>query len=225
MNREHIEKHAKLEAVPSSSTRRPNRSRWWRHPSSRSDRARLAPQARHSGCHPDAATCPCMACWAAGADAPRAASPAPPSRPRAAASWSRCSPSQSCAAPASARESASPSSPGDDSGTAPASRRSHRPEPASHRPGPAACRSALLALPPRSAGDSAETAAPSTPTARQHPAPTAPCVLTGSKHRETSASCGPLATSSGSSIRLPMEAENRTTRVLPNPDNSCATDT
>jgi hypothetical protein len=30
--------------------------------------------------------------------------------------------------------------------------------------------------------------------------------------------------SSGSSIRLPTEAENRTTRALPNPDNSCATD-
>jgi Transposase zinc-ribbon domain len=31
--------------------------------------------------------------------------------------------------------------------------------------------------------------------------------------------------SSGSLIRLPTEARNRTTRVLPNPDNSCATDT
>ena len=29
---------------------------------------------------------------------------------------------------------------------------------------------------------------------------------------------------SGSLIRLLTEAENRTTRVLPNPDNSCATD-
>jgi hypothetical protein len=29
---------------------------------------------------------------------------------------------------------------------------------------------------------------------------------------------------SDSSIRLLAEAENRTTRVLPNPDNSCATD-
>jgi hypothetical protein len=38
---------------------------------------------------------------------------------------------------------------------------------------------------------------------------------------KTSPSCGPVAMSSGSSIRLPTEAGNRTTRVLP---NSCATD-
>ncbi|HLK80216.1 MAG TPA: hypothetical protein VKT99_01795, partial [Xanthobacteraceae bacterium] len=46
----------------------------------------------------------------------------------------------------------------------------------------------------------------------------------GSKRPETSASCGPVATSPGSSIRPLAGAENRTTRVLPNPDNSCAYD-
>ena len=40
----------------------------------------------------------------------------------------------------------------------------------------------------------------------------------------TSASCGPVATSSGSSIRPLAGAKNRTTRVLPNPDNSGAYD-
>jgi hypothetical protein len=47
--------------------------------------------------------------------------------------------------------------------------------------------------------------------------------LPGSTRSKTSASCGPPAISSGSSIRLPTEARNRTTRVLPNADNSCAT--
>ncbi|MBI2802877.1 MAG: DUF3987 domain-containing protein, partial [Gammaproteobacteria bacterium] len=46
----------------------------------------------------------------------------------------------------------------------------------------------------------------------------------GSIHPETSASCGPVATSSGSSSLLLRRAQNRTTRVLPNPDNSCAYD-
>ena len=43
-------------------------------------------------------------------------------------------------------------------------------------------------------------------------------------HSETSASCVPVATSSGSSRSLPTERPNRTTRVLPNPDTSCASD-
>jgi hypothetical protein len=37
-----------------------------------------------------------------------------------------------------------------------------------------------------------------------------------SKHPEISASCGPIATSPGSFLGLLAEAENRTTRVLPN---------
>jgi hypothetical protein len=142
----------------------------------------------------------------------------------AASSWSRCSPSQSCAAAASARESASPSNPGDGSGTGRASRRSRPPAPAWPKPCPDADPPARQGRLPRNAGDSAGTAAPSTPKARPPPSPIAPCAPSGSKHRETSASSGPVATSSGSSIRLPTEAQNRTTRVLPNPDNSCASD-
>ena len=36
--------------------------------------------------------------------------------------------------------------------------------------------------------------------------------------------CGPVARSSGSSTRLLSATQNRTTRILPNPDNSCAAD-
>jgi hypothetical protein len=49
-----------------------------------------------------------------------------------------------------------------------------------------------------------------------NPMPTVPSAPIGSKHPETSAFCGPVATSSGSSLSLLAEAENRTTRVLPN---------
>src|SRR5262249_2371642 len=76
------------------------------------------------------------------------------------------------------------------------------------------------ALPPQTGAGSAGTVVPKLPESRQPPLPRVPCAPIGSKHPETFASCGPVATSPGSSIRLHSEAENRTTRVLPNPDNS-----
>src|SRR5258707_8241444 len=62
-------------------------------------------------------------------------------------------------------------------------------------------------------------ATPQPPSSKVSPHPS------GSTQRETSASCGLVATPSGSSIRPLTGAQNRTTRVLPNPDNSCAYDT
>src|SRR4029453_14323843 len=88
-------------------------------------------------------------------------------------------------------------------------------------------RAAPHALQPHNAPDSAETAAPSTPATLPPPAPTTPDAPSGSKHREISAFSGPVAIPSGSS-RCPLDSkatEHRTSRVLPNPDNSCATDT
>jgi hypothetical protein len=86
------------------------------------------------------------------------------------------------------------------------------------------CENLPRALLPRSVAGNVGTAAPSNPRSRQLPARKVLSLSTGSTHRKTSPSCGPVAMLSGSSIRLPTEAGNRTTRVLPNPDNSCATD-
>src|SRR5215468_3731805 len=80
------------------------------------------------------------------------------------------------------------------------------------------------AHPLRNDADNGGTAAPTPPESHQPPVPKVPCAPTGSVHPETSASCGPVATSSGSSIRPLAGAKDRTTRVLPNPDNSCAYD-
>src|SRR5580692_3820312 len=88
----------------------------------------------------------------------------------------------------------------------------------------AADRPARPAPLPHSGPDAAGTAAPTSPKPRRPPSSTAPPPPSGSIRPETSASCGPVATLPGSSICLHGEAENRTTRVLPNPDNPCATD-
>src|SRR5207237_3658300 len=85
-------------------------------------------------------------------------------------------------------------------------------------------RGGRLRRPLQTAPGNVAPAAPTGPAALPPPSSIAPAAPNGSKRPETSASCGPVATSSGSSIRLQPEAENRTTRVLPNPDNSCATD-
>src|SRR5258708_3070540 len=92
-------------------------------------------------------------------------------------------------------------------------------------PCPAADRPAPQARLPHTGPDTAGTAAPTSPKPPRPPSSTAAPPPSGSIRPETSASCGPVATLPGSSIRLPSEAENRTTRVLPNPDNSCAIDT
>jgi hypothetical protein len=99
------------------------------------------------------------------------------------------------------------------------------PEPAWATACPAVGRSGPQARPPRSDRGSAETAAQTCPKARLPPASTARPAPSGSKHPETSASCGPVATLSGSSPPLLRKRSNRTTRVLPNPDNSSAYDT
>ncbi len=59
---------------------------------------------------------------------------------------------------------------------------------------------------------------------RPHPSSTTARSPSGLEHPETSASCGPVATLPGSSPRSFAGPRNRTTRVLPNPDNSCAYD-
>ena len=69
------------------------------------------------------------------------------------------------------------------------------------------------------------TSARSSPVSPPPPAPITASPPISKEHHETSASVSPGATVSGSYPRLPMETVNRTTRVLPNPDNSCATDT
>jgi len=195
---------------------RPNRPRWWHRPSSRSGRVPAPPQATQTGSHPGAASSPHTACAAACGGGDRAAWHAPPGRPCAVASSPTCNPTGSYAAPASARGNASRSSPGGGSDTPRASSRSRRPEPASPRPCPAAGRSVPPSRPPRSDPGNAETAAPTSPKPLLLPSPTVPFAPIGSKRPETSASCGPVATSSGSSLSLLTEAENRTTRVLPN---------
>src|ERR1700730_10535796 len=77
------------------------------------------------------------------------------------------------------------------------------------------CENLPRALLPRSVAGNVGTAAPSNPRSRQLPARKVLSLSTGSTHRKTSPSCGPVAMLSGSSIRLPTEAGNRTTRVLP----------
>src|SRR4030095_13229081 len=91
-------------------------------------------------------------------------------------------------------------------------------------PCPTACRTDPEALLPRSGAGNGGTAAPNTLISRQLLGRKVLSPSTGSTHHKTSPSCGPVAMLSGSSIRLQPEAENRTTRVLPNPDNPCATD-
>src|SRR5262249_60855660 len=171
---------------------------------------------------PDAASCRCTACAVVCADAGRAGPTVPQALLRAAASWSRCSPSQSHAAAECARGNASRSSPCGGSGTDPASRRSCRPAPVSLTPCQDADPQAQPAHPLRNDADSAGTAAPTSPESHQPPVPKDPCAPTGSLHPETSASCGPVATSSDPLIRPLAGAQNRTTRVLPNPDNPSA---
>src|SRR5689334_11884670 len=80
-------------------------------------------------------------------------------------------------------------------------------------------------LPPRTAPGNVGIGAPTFPATRRPPSSTTPAAPSDSRRPETSAFSGPVATSPGSSIRLHPEAQNRTTRVLPNPDNSCANDT
>src|SRR5262249_29897544 len=106
----------------------------------------------------------------------------------------------------------------------PASARQRSPEPASATACQVAGRPDRRARPPRSGPDSAGTDAPTSPATRRPPSSTAHAPPSGSIHPETSASCGPVATSPGSSIRPLAGAQNQTTRVLPNPDNSCAYD-
>src|SRR5207248_7626823 len=109
-------------------------------------------------------------------------------------------------------------------GKAPTSFRSRPIRSASQTVSSIADQSDPLLRPPQTAPGSVETGAPTFPAAPPLPSSTAPAVPNGSKRPETSAFVGPVATSPASSIRLQPEAENRTTRVLPNPDNSCATD-
>ena len=71
----------------------------------------------------------------------------------------------------------------------------------------------------------AEAPARSSPASPPPPAQTGVVPASAPAHSETSASCVPVATSSGSSRSLPTERPNRTTRVLPKPDTSCASDT
>src|SRR5215471_640873 len=78
--------------------------------------------------------------------------------------------------------------------------------------------------PLRNDADNVGIAVPTFLKSHQPLVPRVPCAPTGSIQCETSASCGPVATPSGSLIRPLAEAKNRTTRVLPNPDNSCAYD-
>src|SRR5204862_6466208 len=85
-------------------------------------------------------------------------------------------------------------------------------------------RSDRRARPPRSDPDSAGTGAPTSPADSLPPSLTARQPPSGSIRPQTSSSCGPVATLPGSSIRPLAGAQNRTTRVLPNPDNSCAYD-
>src|SRR6516162_46220 len=203
----------------------PNRPRSWRHPSSQSGRARVAPQARQSDCRPGAASSQCTVCEVVCADARHAVGHVTPDEPPVAASSQTCSSSESYAASADARGNASRSSHGNASCTRPAATPPCRSAPVGQRPSPAVYQKAPEALPPRSACDNVGTAVPSSPRSRRPPVRKALSPSTGSAHHKTSPSCGPVATSSGSSIRLQPEAENRTTRVLPNPDNSCATDT
>src|SRR3974390_311417 len=202
----------------------PSKSRRWRHPSSPRDQGREPLQATQTGWRPDAASCRCTACAVVCADGGRAAHTGPQARLRAAASWSRCSPTQSRTAAVYARGNASRSSPCAGFDTDPASRLSCRPAPASPTPCQDADPQALLPHPLRNDADNGGTAAPTSQEPHQPPVPKVPCAPTGSVHPETSASCGPVATSPDPLIRPLAEAKNRTTRVLPNPDNSCAYD-
>src|SRR5262249_38254936 len=108
---------------------------------------------------------------------------------------------------------------------APASDPAPAPAPASATACRAGRQQAPQAHPPRSGPGTAGTGAPTLPATPQPPSSTVPPPPSGSTRHETSASCGPVATSPGSSIRPLAGAKNRTTRVLPNPDNSCAYDT
>jgi putative resolvase len=105
-------------------------------------------------------------------------------------------------------------SPGTHPGKAPASAQRPPPEPASVTACRAARQKAPPPRPPRNGPDIGGTAAPTSQAARRLPSSTARPDPGGSKHPETSASCGPSS----------RGTENRTTRVLPNPGNSCAYD-
>jgi len=72
----------------------PSRSRWSRHPWSRSGPAGPGLPAKHAVSRPDATSCPATAGVAACADAPHAAAPAPAAPSIAETLWSRCSPRQ-----------------------------------------------------------------------------------------------------------------------------------
>ncbi len=100
--------------------------------------------------------------------------------------------------------------------------RAHPPEPAGPRLCPAVGRQAHPTRPPRSDPGSSGTGVPSTQESRPLPSSVAPAAPNGSIHLETFASCGPVAMSPGSSLRLLAKRQNRTTRLLPNPDKSYA---
>src|SRR5215468_4821607 len=68
--------------------------------------------------------------------------------------------------------------------------------------------------PLRNDADNVGIAVPTFLKSHQPLVPRVPCAPTGSIQCETSASCGPVATPSGSLIRPLAEAKNRTTRVL-----------
>src|SRR5215471_13212158 len=85
-------------------------------------RSPFKPPKPAGGWRPDAASCRRTACAVVCADAGRADRTGPQARLHAAASWSRCSPTQSYVAAANARGNASRSSPYGGSGTDPASR-------------------------------------------------------------------------------------------------------
>ena len=157
----------------------------------------------------------------------RSAPPAParPARPCATASSPRCSPTGTRDRAPGARENASRSSPDSASRYSSSISRPHRrrhplrrrlAEPSVDKP----FQPVLLVAVAGSAG----TAAPTSPAARPPPASTAPPPPSGSTRPRNFC----ILRSCSHAVRfiapLLCGAQNRTTRVLPNPDNSCAYD-
>ena len=110
-------------------------------------------------------------------------------------------------------------------GTARAPIRSGRPARGARTPCRAFGRTIRPGHRPRSGAGSGGSSARSSPASPPPPAQTGVVPASAPAHSETSASCVPVATSSGSSRSLPTERPNRTTRVLPKLDTSCASDT
>jgi hypothetical protein len=184
----------------------------------------LAAVPRLRGAGSGAASCPHRASAPACADGLRAAEPTQPDPNDEAASWSRCSSTRTRATSPDARGNASRSSPGNACGIAPVSIPDGPPGPASQTPCQVVCRQVPPDLPPRSDPASAGTDAPNSPESRLLPAPTTSAPRSGPKHPETSSSCGPAATLSDPSPSPLEQLQNRTSRVLRNPDISCAND-